>query len=124
MLRVAAILSCLEAAAWADPIAACPVEKPITAGQRIAADLKTTYAIAGEDVRVCVDRADYPYGGPGKGHRMMACLVVANGKHAERFCGGGNSISIERHRRRFTVSLRTPRHGASVDVWLQVDRVP
>ena len=60
----------------------------------------------------------------GGGHKLLACFVVAKGKDASRFCGTANAIHKDWHGYRVRIALRTPRHGGSPDVWLQIDPTP
>lgn len=101
---------------------ACDIRGSVALGTRLAADLRTTYTVAGTDLRVCVDKAVYPRAA-GHGHRLLACYQVGIGAHTNRFCGTGNSFIVWRGFR-ITVSLRKPRYTGSSDVWLLVERAP
>lgn len=105
------------------PLADCPGVTSLALGTRVAATRKTTYRLDGTDVRVCVERASYPYRA-GRGHQLLACLVVAEGKREERACGTANTIFHDVGAHRITVSLRTPRFTESSEVWLQIDARP
>jgi hypothetical protein len=116
---VVALAAATPAAADPKPLDNCPTTKSIARGSKTAVDLRTTYVLS-TGLRVCVDRANYPYAGPGKGHHLFACVVAAEGKDVERFCGTGNSFA-NFHGYRIEVSLRKPRFTESSDVWLQID---
>ena len=94
----------------------------ITLGSRLAADLRTTYSLAGTDLRVCVERAVYPYSAK-RGHRLFSCFTAVSGKHEQRFCGDGEPFADFRGYR-ISVGLRKPRFTESCDVWLEIEPVP
>ena len=120
-LPIIAVLLAASSAA-ADPIAGCPAREAITLGTRVAAKLHTTYELPLVNLRVCIDKATYPYAA-GRGHRLHACFVIADAKTSKRYCGDGDMFTdVGRHR--VVVSLRTRRFTGSSDVWLQIDPRP
>jgi hypothetical protein len=123
-MRILAIGLVLGAstAATAAPLTDCPTTEPIGLTAKTAATLRTTYELARTDLRVCIDKAVYPYAS-GRGHRLLACFTVASGGRSTRVCGDGNSY-FDWRGYRITVSMRTPRFTESSDVWLQIDRTP
>ena len=110
--------------AAADAIPECPTKGTIAPATKIAADRKTTYELTGTDLKVCVDRAVYPYYGAGKGHRLLACFTIASGKASTRLCGDGNNVYADFRGYRVHVSLRTPRYTDSCEVSLMVEPAP
>jgi hypothetical protein len=122
---VIALLLGSSAAAIAAPIADCPATESIAMSVRTAAKLHTTYELENTTLRVCIDKAVYPYAA-GRGHRLLACFTVATGGRngrSKRVCGEGTThYDFDGYRIR--VSMRTPRFTESSDVWLEIVRPP
>lgn len=127
-MRALAIAVCMlgfltgVAAADAPGIEECPTRDTITLGNQTAATLRTTYELANSDLRVCVDKAVYPYS-TSKGHRLLACWIMVSGNANKRVCGTNKSYADWRGYR-ITVWLRKGRYTESSDVWLQIDQTP
>jgi hypothetical protein len=104
------------------PLAGCPTVTPVALGAKLAANRLETYTADAGRISVCVDKALYPYKGPGRGHVLVACFSVRSGKHRDRFCGDGETAT-DFDGYRIHISLRKPRFTESSEVWLEVDRI-
>jgi hypothetical protein len=98
----------------------CAKRTPISLGPKVAADRNVTYDLDSGDLRVCVDKAVYPYAS-GRGHRLLSCVRVGTATKIDRFCGEGSTYT-DFGGYRVSVTLRTPRFSGSSEVWLQIDR--
>jgi hypothetical protein len=123
LLAVAIVLA--AAPAVAAPLPDCPGIETVELEAKTAAVLKKTYTLAGTDLRVCIDKAVYPYRS-GRGHFLLACYTVASGGRngASRRVCGENNMHFDWRGYRIQISLRTPRFTESSDVWLQIVRSP
>jgi hypothetical protein len=123
---VIAIVLAGAAPAVAAPLPDCPATETVALEAKTAANLRTTYTLAGTDLRVCIDKAVYPYRGSGKGHYLLTCYTVASGGRgggSKRVCGE-NATYLDWRGYRIQIWLRTPRFTESSDVWLQIVRSP
>jgi hypothetical protein len=109
------------AAARGPALDGCARVSTVSLGARVPADLRTTYAVDGTPLRVCIDRASYPYSAR-HGHHLDACVEVGLGNATSRFCGGGNRSGFDWHGYTISVVLRRPRFTGACDVWLTVER--
>lgn len=90
----------------------------------IAAVRNTTYYVRGIDLRVCVDKAVYPFSMEHR-HQLLACYSVVTGprKQTKRVCGR-NASYVDYRGYRIQVWMRQKEYTKSSEVWLRIEKAP